>query len=81
MKRILFLMIGLAIVIASCRMVSEEPVDAVNIRLPMGYIPDPQYAPYYVAVEKGYYADEGIEIEFDYSFETDGIALVGANEL
>ncbi|MCP5095075.1 MAG: ABC transporter substrate-binding protein, partial [Chloroflexi bacterium] len=46
-----------------------------------GYIPDPQYAPYYVAVEKGYYADEGIEIEFDYSFETDGIALVGANEL
>jgi NitT/TauT family transport system substrate-binding protein len=47
----------------------------------MGFIPDPQYAPFYTAVEKGYFADEGIEIEFDYSFETDGIALVGANEL
>src|SRR5690606_22441918 len=43
--------------------------------------PDPQYAPVYVAVERGYFADAGLSIEFDYSFETDGVALVGANEL
>ena len=52
-----------------------------TIRLPMGYVADPQYAPLYVAVDKGYFADEGLAIEFDYSFETDGIALVGAGEL
>jgi NitT/TauT family transport system substrate-binding protein len=52
-----------------------------KIRLPMGYIPSVQYAPFYVAAENGYYADEGLEVEFDYKFETDGVALVGANEL
>jgi NitT/TauT family transport system substrate-binding protein len=52
-----------------------------TIRLPMGYIPNVQYAPFYVAVEKGYYKKAGITIEFDYKFETDGIALVGSNDL
>lgn len=60
---------------------TPESASLTKIRLPMGYIPDPQYAPFYVAVDRGYYAAAGLEIEFDYSFETDGVALVGANEL
>jgi NitT/TauT family transport system substrate-binding protein len=47
----------------------------------MGYIPSMQYAPFYMAVEKGYFTAEGLEVDFDYQFETDGVALVGANEL
>lgn len=60
---------------------SPTPAKLVHIRLPMGYVPSVQFAPFYVAVDKGYYRDAGIEIEFDYSYETDGVKLVGADNL
>jgi NitT/TauT family transport system substrate-binding protein len=76
-KRILYFLLLLPL-LAAC---SRQPQAMERIRLPMGFVADPQYAPFYVAVDKGYFAEEGLELEFDYSFETDGIALVGANEL
>lgn len=78
LKRV-FLFVVLVLAVTACKASQSE--ELIQIRLPMGYIPDPQYAPFYVAVEKGYFAEEGIEVEFDYSFETDGVALVGAEEL
>jgi putative riboflavin transport system substrate-binding protein len=53
----------------------------IDVSLPVGYIPNIQFAPLYVAIEKGYFAKEGINLTLDYSFETDAVTLLGANEL
>jgi len=76
-------MLGLGASLMACGISgsANESGDLVHLKLPLGYIPNIQFAPLYVAVEKGYFKEEGIEIEFDYSFETDAMALVGANEL
>ena len=78
----LVLLAALLGLLAGCAAPAASTPRAVErIRLPMGYIPNVQFAPFYVAVDKGYFKAEGIELEFDYSFETDGIKLVGANKL
>ena len=85
LKKLVLLMLGLAISLSACSSLQVKndagTIRTRRVKLPMGYIPNIQYAPFYVAVDKGYFEDEGIEIEFDYSFETDGVALVGAGEL
>lgn len=83
LKKLVLIVLGIMISLTACTnsQVTNEAGELRKIKLPMGYIPNIQYAPFYVAIDKGYFADEGIEIEFDYSFETDGVALVGAGEL
>ena len=82
MKRgVIWLLIGVML-LASCTPAAAPANQALTkIRLPMGYLANVQYAPFYIAVDKGYFAQEGLEIEFDYRVETDGMKLVGAGEL
>ena len=46
-----------------------------------GYIPNVQFAPFYVAQQKGYYREEGIELKMDYTMGTDVFKLVALGKV
>ena len=54
---------------------------AQKLTLAMGYIPSVQFAPFYVAQERGYFKEAGLDVTFRYGFESDLLKLVGTNEL
>jgi NitT/TauT family transport system substrate-binding protein len=58
---------------------TTQPLTTVG--LPVGYIPNIQFAPLYVAIDKGYYRQAGLDVQIDYNRETNAVALVGANQL
>jgi NitT/TauT family transport system substrate-binding protein len=52
-----------------------------KVVLGMGFIPNVQFSPFYVADAKGYFADEGLQVEFKYGMEDDLLKLVGTDQL
>jgi NitT/TauT family transport system substrate-binding protein len=72
---VVMLLLGL---VGCARPAASEP-EPTHIRLPMGFVANVQFAPWYVAVERGYFADEGFELAFDYGdWDTKGVQLVAA---
>lgn len=58
-------------------LIAANPLRGAEIiRIAMGYIPNVQFAPYYVAREMGYFREEGLEVTFDYGLATDIMSLV-----
>lgn len=53
----------------------------IKVSLPVGYIPNVQFAPLYVGIEKGFYLDVGLDVSIDYSMENDNAVLLANGDL
>lgn len=73
---ILTLILGLS----ACQTAQPTEEALIPTRLTLGYIPNIQFAPIYVAIEKGYFEAAGFDVVLEYGNETDAVALVGAGE-
>jgi NitT/TauT family transport system substrate-binding protein len=78
---LLFFILGILLTSCVSTPTKDPTPELKKIMLPVGYIPNVQFAPLYVALDKGYYSDAGLDVKIDYSFEIDAMALVGANDL
>ena len=83
LRTALFVVLILALAIVGCspRAGAGSTGETRQVTIAMGFIPNVQFTPMYVAIEKGYFAAEGLEIELDYGMETDLLQRVGANQL
>jgi NitT/TauT family transport system substrate-binding protein len=83
-KKASLLLIALSLIVVSgCQGLGPAASEGspTKVTLAMGFIPNVQFAPFYVAVNKGYFAEENLQIEFDYGMETDLLNLVGTDAL
>lgn len=68
--------------VAYLRSREPEPAPLTPVTLFMSYIPSVQFAHVYVAAERGYFADEGIDIRFENGFnEADGVERLASGDL
>ena len=60
------------------KVVNDEGQELENITLYLTFQPDIQFSPIYVAIENGYFEDEGLNVSLEYIFESaivDGLAI------
>lgn len=52
-----------------------------TVQMAIGFIPNIQFAPLYVGMEKGFFAEEDIELEVDYGFGVDVFSLLSLGRI
>jgi len=79
MKRLTLVIILTALLLTACTGGMPAPNGSLRaITLNLTYIPNVQFAPFYVGIENGYFADAGLNVTLNYGNEADLIALVGS---
>jgi len=76
---VLPLLVLLAVLLAACGNSTSTSTNSgttlKKVSIGLGYIPDIQFAPFYVAQSKGYYKAAGLDVTFHHGIETD---LIGS---
>ncbi len=80
MKKLLTAIAVGALCAAALAPLSAAPA-AQKVTLAIGYIPHVQFTPLYVGMDKGFYAEEGIDLEISYGFGIDIFSLLQAGKI
>lgn len=89
-RLLLLLLVGLLGLTACATNAPAEPTALATASTPsenlrpvtigLGFIPNVQFAPYYVAQQKGYFRQEGLDVKLEHGFENDFVTLAAQGE-
>lgn len=75
---------ALAVITAACGGPGRSPAASsppVELKVGLGYIPSVQFAPFYLAQQRGWYAEAGLAVTFENKIDPDLVTLVGQGAL
>jgi len=76
---ILIVLVLIAVVVAlALDKGKKDNTTLMPVTFNLTYIPNIQFAPVYVAIDQGFFADEGLDVSLFYGNEADLVALVGS---
>jgi NitT/TauT family transport system substrate-binding protein len=82
--RITTALVALSLALAACgtdgQQPSPPPPATEQVTLLLGFIPDVQFAPFYLAQQEGYYADAGLQVTIEHRSAADLMRLVASGE-
>jgi NitT/TauT family transport system substrate-binding protein len=78
-RRLMVFMVT-ALTLSSAVGVQAQESSPVDVTLFMTFVPNIQFAPVYVALEKGYFTENGVNLTIEHGDEPVGVDLIAANE-
>lgn len=72
-----FVLLALLLALVMFPVAARQPVEQTFF---LTFVPNIQFAPVYVAIEKGYFAEAGVNVTLEYGEENVGVDLIAANE-
>lgn len=79
-KRLLLALLALVLALPSVGAPAAAQ-ELPELTLFLGFIPNVQFAPLYMALEKGYFAEAGVNVVLEYGEENIGVERIAAGEL
>jgi NitT/TauT family transport system substrate-binding protein len=83
MKRVCFVLATLAILggLLPLAAPAAAQADLPELTLFLGFVPNVQFAPIYMAIDKGYFAEAGVNVVLEYGDENLGVERISVNDL
>ena len=72
---------ALSVLLGIFALISSVQAQPQKVRVGLGYLPDVQFAPFYAALERGFYADNGLDVEFQHGFTSELYPLLAQDKL